>query len=88
MTIHVTQSHIDAGVPGDFWACAVALALQESTGRPWFINGTAVPCYTEEYEYGLEYLVEVILPKNAQNFCKAFDKGEPVDPFSFELEIP
>ena len=79
MTIHVTQLHIDTGVPDARCECPVALAIQDATGR-------CLEVHSDSVEYDLEKSVR--LPERAINFIKMFDDWEPVEPFSFELEIP
>ena len=59
-------------------ACPNALALSREIGKPcsfgpfnWWINS--------EFDFYKS-------PANAVNFMKAFDKGEPVKSYSFEVE--
>ncbi len=78
MTIHVTQAHIDAGAREDCRECPVALAIHEATGctcevLPWTI-------YTDRGKFKL--------PRAVFEFIEAFDNKQPVQPFSFEVDIP
>lgn len=82
LTVDVTQDDIDNGEPVNGNHCAVALALIRATGDPYVSCGIATASW---YVGGdVKY---VCLPTKATDFIDAFDEGEPVEPFSFEVEV-
>lgn len=77
MIIHVTDDHIKKGTPNCNTHCPIALALK-----------TALP--TARITVGLRGATidgESFRHSEIINFVRAFDKGQPVEPFSFELPI-
>lgn len=76
MRIDVTQEHIDKGLTGSCSRCPVALAL-------WDVGIPAVV----HYDTAETYRDEIILPVSARAFIAAFDDGEPVKPFHFDIEV-
>lgn len=78
-TIHVNAEHIRHGISQECCHCPVALALFEQTKTPYVVAGCHV--------VGLDK-VEIPLPENARAFIAAFDEGEPVKPFAFEIDLP
>ncbi len=85
MTIHVTQAHINAGVRQECRTCPIALALRGAIAHApevQVMSGSFVA-------FGSHGGAEIHrLPEAAQDFITAFDAGQPVQPFSFELDIP
>ena len=78
MRVIVKQEHIDKGLPYECTVCPIALALQEYTGQQWQVQVcTAYSPRTPTTYYRL--------PPEASRFIHAFDKGEPVAPFEFDL---
>lgn len=78
MTILVTQEHVDRGARQDCWECPIALALADATGRTWTVR----PDFLEDRRDGKRYGVS----EDVFEFMGDFDSGDPVEPFSFELE--
>lgn len=86
MRIEVTQERIDRGKRQHACVCPVALAL-----IPHMPKGTTF--YVREY--GLEVCEHVFdankwqvnFPREVVEFITAFDRGDPVSPFAFELPI-
>jgi hypothetical protein len=77
--IEVTQAHIDKGERTSAFSCPIALALKD--------HGVPKPAVTYTYFYKSDESEEQIyLPGKVCNFISAFDKGKPVEPFTFELE--
>ena len=77
--VEVTQDHIIHGRRSDCTACPVALALEDVVPGPWYVN--ALWLYnTRKWE--------IKTPKNVEEFMLAFDSGQPVQPFSFEIDAP
>jgi hypothetical protein len=82
--ITVTAEHIAHGVRESCTDCPVALAIMD-----------ALPCTDliavdgDEVTFGeIADWTEVKFPAEVQLFIKAFDDGEPVEPFSFTLDYP
>lgn len=83
MRITVTLEDIEAGRRYDPVRCPVARALRR-TGMAYFtVMESAVRLRDEEHYGGL-----LVLPGPVQDWIRGFDRGEPVDPMSFELELP
>lgn len=91
--IEVTQACIDGGDPGNPCNCAIQRAVQPKL-RP------GLSCKVGFMAGG--YLLNIFavenvtafvvnsrrLPRNASNFAARFDDRFPVEPISFELELP
>ena len=86
--IDVTQEHINEGNPTESGYCPVALALQEHAG--WSHANAAThqfwPLF-ENWDERLGVSIRYDLPVEASSFIQAFDDGDPVEPFSFEVEV-
>lgn len=76
MRIFVTQEDIDKGVPNDDCKCPVALAISR-------VRSTADVHVDRRYiDVGYQSFTT---PEPASAFIRAFDAGQPVEPFEFEL---
>lgn len=81
MIIKVTEEDIKLGVKEDSCKCPVALAMRRitkkqcSVGIAWITVISLNPYSDKTY----------FVPKKVENFIAAFDKGEKVEPFEFEL---
>ena len=78
MIIEVTQADIEAGVQGEPRKCAIALAVQRALNMKVEIGG--VTLYVKDG-------TTCRLPEIVQDFIMHFDYGNPVQPFSFEVDI-
>jgi hypothetical protein len=78
MKVEVKQEHIDKGVPSNGCECPIALALGEM-----FPDAQVLVC-DGRIEVGFEVAAP---PQEAKEFINDFDDGEPVAPFSFDLDI-
>ena len=78
MQVEVTADDISRGELGDGGRCPVALALQRRLGADLFVDGFEV--------YKTLSGGRARLPEEARLFAKAFDAGEEVEPFEFELD--
>ena len=79
VTVTVEQRHIDAGRPDQSRLCPVALALQDQCQGVWAVGwGSAYRLAPGCAPYRL--------PAKARDFILAFDNGESVSPFAFEME--
>ena len=82
MQIHVTQDHIDRGLPHCPEKCPVALALKDATNRHWIVNNhNASSPNEEEQKHRL-----VRLNDFAREFVTRFDTDVNQQPFSFEFD--
>jgi hypothetical protein len=85
MKIKVTQAHIDSARIGN--RCPVAQALSEAFGQPVYVGRKR--CFREMWvgkrmgllEPGCELPTEVVI------FVEAFDNGQRIEPFEFEIEV-
>lgn len=80
MLIKVTQDHIDQGTRKSALSCPVALAVMEAC--------KANLAQVTRYGIGVGYRRAVHAPASVSSFVLDFDKGHPVVPFEFELEVP
>lgn len=77
MKISVTQDDIDKGVARRCTECPVALAATRHVGKPVFVGPN----------YILSEPLEWDTPSAVKEFIAAFDNGQPVKPFEFELPV-
>lgn len=85
-TINVTSEDISRGEPKNARCCPVAIAIGRHAN--WATEVTV-----DRYEIGFETDINceselVSTPAEASEFIKDFDAGMPVQPFSFNLDIP
>ena len=87
--ITVTAEHITRGRPGVGSGCAIALALLDAFPGA---TDTCVGDYAGVFYGGGDELddrdVWSLLPGEARHFVRDFDDGQPVEPFTFTLDIP
>lgn len=82
LTIDVREEHIQQGCPRMANHCPVSLAARD-------VGLLAVHAEHDwMYWLGAGRKQFAQLPPIARVFVRAFDKRKPVDPFSFEIEIP
>jgi hypothetical protein len=86
-TINVTAGHIAKGEHDSCRFCPVALAMKEAFPDAELV---AVDSARVIMGGGLRRRgwVELDLPDAATRFIEAFDAGDPVQPFSFDLDYP
>ena len=77
MKINVTLKHISEGKPNCAPWCPIALAIQEATGLPGSVGCTI---------YFVDNRAYMSSPEMKQ-FVDRFDRGLPVEPFTFEVPI-
>lgn len=80
MKVEVTQRHIDNGNRCDCWDCPIAKALSET------LSGHVAVGSRDVNLPGISGS-DVPLPPEAIAFIKAYDAGQQVQPFSFELPL-
>lgn len=83
--IEVTQEDIDRGKQGSRCWCPIARAIKRTLY--WMPGDTMIPDGRVEVSIAQVAIEDgrADLPFEASNFIVAFDRGEPVKPFSFEL---
>lgn len=79
MLIEVTAEHIRKGKPGNCYHCPIARALHDATKLDWSVGMWG--CCVQN----IRALGYIKLSKNVKEFLKAFDNGEPVQPFRFRI---
>lgn len=82
--INVTAEHIAKGVRDSCSHCPVALAIREALphGPGLWVDSAHVTVGKSGH------WTEVGLPDAVTRFIEAFDQGDPVQPFAFELDYP
>jgi hypothetical protein len=79
MRIEVKPDHIARGRRVEPCLCPVALAIAEATDRECSVAPRMVSLYEPYRAYRL--------PEAVCGFVRMFDAGQPVEPFSFDLDI-
>ena len=92
-TVKVTDLHIRFSQPGNNYENPVAMAVSEvirysGFGAPFAWAGTGDILLHELPIRRGGHCVSIPLPPEALTFLQRYDKGEPVHPFEFELEVP
>jgi hypothetical protein len=83
MRIEVTQEDIDNGLRGNCRQCPIALVVARSTGALYVSVNSGIQwsyfrgCVSPEHWRRI--------PLEVFRFMSDFDRGRPVEPFSFEL---
>lgn len=80
ITVEVTQADIDAGIKESCVDCPIARAISRAVRVD-----ARVGTYWVSWRIG-NFLTELTLPVAAVGWIMAFDRGYPVEPFTFELE--
>ena len=80
LRVEVTAEDIAKGVRNTCDRCPIALALSALGVIEPFVDGYAV-------EFG-NCEEQVRTPEVASAFIEAFDLGNPVEPFTFEIDVP
>lgn len=82
MLINVTEQHIKMGQKKRASCCPIALAASEQTNMTAIVSLSDIMFKKDEVLYG----PKTELPEIACQFIFDFDEGQPVQPFSFELD--
>ena len=85
--VSVTQEDIDAGVACDCEKCPIARAMR-ALGYNATVDDDIVYIWNEELRWEGKKLLWRRLPEVAVRFVAAFDGGQVVEPFEFELVVP
>lgn len=91
--VHVSAKNIRVGVPEDGSNCPIADAFKELF--PGLTVHVVIPSHDQSGGARVEInppvgspLTRIQLPDAAWEFGKAFDAGQEVKPFTFDVEIP
>jgi hypothetical protein len=96
-TIAVTAEHIAKGKPDNCRECPVALAILAAMPEARRVDViqigdsltyTRIRVIPDNARPANRTTLEAPLPAEAARFIRAFDNGEPVEPFSFTVDIP
>jgi hypothetical protein len=91
VTVPVTAGHIAGGDAGSSWGCAVALALEDAfPGTDDVSVGETMASLYRDDEEGAHF-IHLDLPVEVRVFIGAYDRDEPVEPFTFTVayeEVP
>ncbi len=79
MKINVTADNIKAGARGPT-TCPVALAMYDA-GLPNCLVGCTI-FYADKFDYESQEL-----PNEVVTFIRAFDRGDAIEPFTFEVSV-
>jgi hypothetical protein len=87
MTINVTQTDITNGFARRCSACPVALAINRVLryGARALVSSSTFNLHRTAFEDS-QYVG--CMPQEVGPFIKAFDRYAPVQPFSFQIDIP
>jgi hypothetical protein len=77
MKIKVEQRHINLGYRDDPCQCAIALAVKEALETDFAMVLSTILVRGQEFE----------IPEAVKAFITAFDNGNPVTPFEFDLPL-
>ena len=81
LTVNVTQDHIDKGARKEAYDCPVSLALGEADpGSDWCVSTRHIMRETGTHVGFIDP------PATVSKFVRRFDNGDPVQPFSFEID--
>lgn len=89
--VDVTRQDIDNGEQNECRLCPIAIALHRATGKRWEVDGESarelVLLPGDDVYFRKPRSPWVGLPRTVRQFIKAFDNGEDVQPFNFELVL-
>ena len=83
MKIEVKQEHVFFGRPRSRFLCPVALAITEAIGCVAYVTPGVFYFYDGENKRS----TLIGLPAAVIEFAIKFDRQEPVEPFTFELDF-
>lgn len=93
--VTVLQDDIDSSVRGDPFGCAVARAAARDLADLlagdfsfFTVCGGTLNLYTWDSFLAGRSRTRFPLPEEALALYAAFDRGEPVEPLKFEVEVP
>ena len=95
LRVEVTAEDISAGIPEDSCECPVARALKRAgVVEEFAFDGHGFPDpwasprleFDDIYDEGDRLVVR--MPIEAGRFAERFDARQPVEPFTFEIDVP
>ena len=81
----VTETDIKTGIKNNCDYCPIANSIK---GTIPAIDVRVTASDVIIFQYNRKANETIKLPQNAIDFIKSFNKGEPVKPFTFELDLP
>src|SRR5690554_2548277 len=84
--IEVKQEHIDEGTEQSCFSCPIALAIADLLKEDFYARVFSLIEIRRERNHEILYSDKASSEMN--EFMNMFDRGYPVKPFSFELDIP
>jgi len=85
MLVQVTQDHIQRGKRGSTSGCPIALALCDMGHECVHTTYTYSSMQKSSIDVNRRYYK---MPRIASEFVCAFDRGDPVQPMKFILDVP
>ncbi len=85
MQITVTQQDINFGVQGGRCTCPVAVAIRRILAAPYYV---LVYGKISLRRPSSRITKRIDIPDSVRTFVTEFDRGNPVQPFDFDIEIP
>lgn len=90
LTVNVTQAHIDEGQKCSCGQCPIALALYEQHPPAkdcyWSVCTVGTLLWRQLTTVTWKTIAKYSIPREARVFIRRFDVGNPVEPFTFEME--
>lgn len=87
LSVNVTQDHIARGKRGNSESCPVALAIRELLPEGSYVAVDEDRIYVESRTWVAGTYVKADASDEVVEFEHLFDSGEPVEPFSFEVDL-
>ena len=86
--VSVTAGHIAKGIRQDAERCAIALALRDAFPGIAYVMASGDGIMLQPSAADRAEEAEITPPPEVAAFVKAFDDGNYVEPFTFELDYP
>lgn len=88
ITINVTQKDINSGIRADCHVCPVAIAVSRVLGlNDVEISAASIYADFAGSNYYREARIIQPLPLQVRSYIRAFDAGNEIEPFSFNLDM-
>ena len=85
LTVSVTADHIERGSAGNGEFCPIALAVRELVAERSYVSVDQDSMFVRRPDEDFGFEGEP--PESAIDFINAFDSHNPVEPFTFEVEL-
>lgn len=86
MKVEVTQEHIDKGQRREHDKCPIALAVEDIGYKSVSVDGKSLDAWKDKVD-GVKGYIYGDLPDEAVEFIRTFDRGDKVEPLTFEFEM-